>query len=79
MSPENRTAGIFDGAAFGRRAKAPAVFTVGYSDAAATPSSVCAAYNVYGGQYHLWSFPDHGHETAVFFSGEKLILEAAGK
>ena len=79
MSPENRTAGFFDGATFGRRAKAPAVFTVGYSDAAATPSSVCATYNVYGGKCHLWSFPDHGHETAVFFSGEKLILEAAGK
>lgn len=79
FSVENRNTGYFDGAAFGRRAKAPAVFTLGYSDSAATPSSVCAAYNSYGGAAQLWPFPDHGHETAVFYGGEKLILEAAGK
>ena len=79
LSPENRSAGLFAGASFGRRAKCKAVFTVGYSDRAATPSSVCAAYNSYGGECHLWPFPDLGHELAVFFSGEPLILEAAGK
>ena len=79
MSQENRNAFLFDGVAFGRRAKAPAVFTVGYSDAAAVPSSVFAAYHAYGGRSaDIWTFPDLGHELAVFWSGEKLILEAAG-
>lgn len=77
-SPENRAAALFDGVAFGRRAKAPAVFTVGYSDAAAVPSSVCSAYQVYGGRAELMTYPDLGHEQAVFWSSEKLILEAAG-
>lgn len=77
-SPENLAASLFDGASFGRRAKAPAVFTVGFSDPAAVPSSVCAACRVYGGPATLRTFPDHGHEAAVFWSGEKLILEAAG-
>lgn len=77
-SEENLAAALFDGIAFGRRAKAPAVFTVGYSDFAAVPSSVCAASQCYGGKATLWTFPDLGHERAVFWSGEKLILEAAG-
>ena len=77
-SPENLALALFDGIAFGRRAKAPAVFTVGYSDTAAFPSSVCAACHAYGGPSILWSFPDLGHEHAVFWSGEKIILDAAG-
>ena len=77
-SGENLAAALFDGVAFGRRAKAPAVFTVGYSDCAAVPSSVCAACRVYGGPAILRAFPDLGHEQAVFWSGEKIILEAAG-
>ena len=77
-SGENLAAALFDGIAFGRRAKASAVFTVGYSDFAAVPSSVCAACQSYGGESTLWTFPDLGHEQAVFWSGEKLILEAAG-
>ena len=77
-SRENLAAALFDGVAFGRRAKAPAVFTAGYSDAAAVPSSVCAACRVYGGPATFWAFPDLGHEQAIFWSGEKIILDAAG-
>lgn len=78
-SPENLAAALFDGIAFGRRAKAPAVFTVGFSDAAAVPSSVCAACQSYGGPAMLWTFPDLGHEQAVFWSGEHIIRETARK
>lgn len=77
-SPENQAAALFDGVAFARRAKAPAVFTVGYSDCAAVPSSVYAAHQAYSGPSDLWVFPDLGHQDAVFWRGEKQIMEAAG-
>ncbi len=79
-TPKTRAAQLFDGVAFARRCQAPAVFTVGYSDGAATPSSIYAAYRVYGGAVkNLWCFTDLGHEGAVFWSGEKNILEHAGR
>ena len=56
-SRENLVAALFDGIAFGRREKAPAVFTVGYSDEVAVPSSVCAVCQVYGEACNSPNFP----------------------
>ncbi len=71
----NRNALYCDGASFARRAKGQALFTVGFSDPAATPSSVYAAYNVYGGEKQIMDFPDLGHETDVFWTAEAEIVE----
>lgn len=71
----NRNALFCDGASFARRAKAQALFTVGFSDPAATPSSVYAAYNAYGGEKQIMDFPDLGHEGAVFWTAEAEIEE----
>ena len=50
VSPEaNRCAALFDGVSLARRSHAKAWFTVGFSDPAAVPSSVYAAFNAYGG------------------------------
>ncbi len=68
---------LFDGAAFARRGHAPAIFTVGYSDAAAPPASVYAAYNVYPAEKALVPFFDLGHNADVFWGGEDPILAHA--
>jgi|GEM_PF-6223074 len=46
-----------DGASFARHAGAQALFTVGFSDSAAVPSSVYAAYNAYAGEKQIVDFP----------------------
>ena len=71
----NRNALYCDGVAFARRAKAQALFTVGFSDQAAVPSSVYAAYNVYAGEKQIMDFPDLGHETSVFWTAEAEIVQ----
>lgn len=71
----NRNALYCDGATFGKRAKAQALFTVGFSDAAAVPSSVYAAYNAYAGEKQIMDFPDLGHEGAVFWTSEAEIVQ----
>ena len=43
------TLAYFDGAILGRRATAPALFSVGLMDTICPPSTVYAAYNWYGG------------------------------
>ena len=53
----------FDGALLGRRATAPALFSVGLLDPVCPPSTVFAAYNNYGGankDIRVW--PWHEHE-----------------
>lgn len=49
VEPAYRTLSYFDGVNFGRRAGAPALFSVGLMDAVCPPSTVFAAYNHYGG------------------------------
>lgn len=79
QTPEKAAAAqMFDGVAFARRARCEGIFTVGFSDAAAVPSSVYAAYNVYGGPKSIQDFPDLGHEKSVFWTGMKEILETVG-
>lgn len=71
----NRGALYCDGASFARRAKAQALFTVGFSDDAAVPSSVYAAFNAYAGQKQIMDFPDLGHESSVFWTSEAEIVQ----
>jgi len=70
-----RAACFCDGATFAARAKAEAVFTVGFSDSAAVPSSVYAAYNAYRGPKRMLEFHDLGHETSVFWTGGAEMFE----
>ena len=58
-----------------RRSHARAYFTVGFSDPAAVPSSVYAAFNAYGGEEkEIMDFPDCGHAGSVFWAGEAELL-----
>ncbi len=49
------TLSYFDGAILGRRATAPALFSVGLMDLTCPPSTVFAAYNWYGGPKEIRS------------------------
>lgn len=52
----------FDGAILGRRASAPALFSVGMHDPICPPSTVFAAYNNYGGadkDIRVWQWHEH--------------------
>ncbi len=69
------TAPFFDGVSFARRAVAAGYFTVAFSDVAAVPSSVYAAYNAYGGNKEIMDFVDCGHDGPVFWSAEAEIFE----
>ncbi|MBR0460256.1 MAG: acetylxylan esterase [Victivallales bacterium] len=78
-TPRTRILRLFDGTSFARHSVAPVVFTSGYSDGAAVPSSIYATYNAYAGkQKTFWAFPDLGHELAVFWSGATFIREHLG-
>lgn len=68
---------LCDGASFARHAVCEGIFTVGYSDPAATPSSVYAACHAFGGPKSILPFPDLGHELGVFWVGEAEILAHA--
>jgi cephalosporin-C deacetylase len=56
------TLSYVDGAILGRRATAPALFSVGLMDDACPPSTVFAAYNHYGGPKAIAEYPFNGHE-----------------
>jgi len=72
-----RVAPFFDGVAFSRRIACKTLFSVGFSDQAATPSSVYAAFNACGGNATMIDFPECGHAGAVFWMGESKILHYA--
>ena len=57
-----RTLAYFDVALLGRRATAPALFSVALMDAVCPPSTVYAAYNSYGGQKAILEYPYNDHE-----------------
>ena len=57
-----RTLSYFDGIHFAARAQAPALFSVGLMDSVCPPSTVYAAYNVYGGEREISVYPFNGHE-----------------
>ncbi len=68
------TLSYFDGAALGRRATAPARFSVGLMDPIVLPSTVFAAFNNYGGahkQIDVYEF--NGHEGG---GGHQFVRQA---
>ena len=62
-----RTLTYFDGAILGRRATAPALFSVGLMDRICPPSTVFAAYNHYGGPAEIREYPFNDHEGGEAF------------
>jgi cephalosporin-C deacetylase len=62
-----RTLSYFDVAVIGRRAKAPALFSVGLMDETCPPSTVYAAYNHYGGPKEIREYPFNDHEGGEGF------------
>ncbi|HEX7474059.1 MAG TPA: acetylxylan esterase [Candidatus Limnocylindrales bacterium] len=61
------TLAYFDSAILGRRATAPALFSVGLMDQIAPPSTVFAAYNWYGGPKEIREYPFNDHEGGEGF------------
>ncbi|MBP2706879.1 acetylxylan esterase [Microbispora sp. RL4-1S] len=57
------TLSYFDGAILGRRAVAPALFSVGLVDDITPPSTVFAAYNHYAADKSIEVYPFSGHEA----------------
>ncbi len=62
-----RTLSYFDVATLGRRAAAPALFSVGLMDEICPPSTVFAAYNAYGGPKEIREYPFNDHEGGQGF------------
>jgi cephalosporin-C deacetylase len=62
-----RTLSYFDAAILGRRATAPALFSVGLMDDTCPPSTVYAAYNAYGGQKEIREYAFNEHEGGQGF------------
>jgi len=61
------TLAYFDVAGLGRRATAPALFSVGLMDEICPPSTVYAAYNAYGGPKEIREYPFNDHEGGQGF------------
>jgi cephalosporin-C deacetylase len=62
-----RTLAYFDGVRLGRRATAPALFSVGLMDQICPPSTVYAAFNAYGGPKEIIEYPYNDHEGGQAF------------
>ena len=61
------TLAYFDAAVLGRRANAPALFSVGLMDETCPPSTVYAAFNHYGGPKEIREYPFNDHEGGEGF------------
>jgi cephalosporin-C deacetylase len=61
------TLAYFDVAILGRRASAPALFSVGLMDEITPPSTVYAAFNHYGGPKEIREYPFNAHEGGQGF------------
>jgi cephalosporin-C deacetylase len=61
------TLAYFDVAILGRRAMAPALFSVGLMDQVTPPSTVFAAFNWYGGTKEIREYPFNDHEGGQGF------------
>ncbi|MGZ8502486.1 MAG: acetylxylan esterase, partial [Candidatus Limnocylindrales bacterium] len=62
-----QTLAYFDGAILGRRASAPALFSVGLMDETCPPSTVYAAFNHYAGPKEIREYPFNDHEGGQGF------------
>jgi cephalosporin-C deacetylase len=61
------TLAYFDVAGLGRRASAPALFSVALMDTICPPSTVYAAFNAYGGPREIREYPFNDHEGGQGF------------
>ena len=61
------TLSYFDVATLGRRASAPALFSVGLMDEICPPSTIYAAFNAYGGPKEIREYPFNDHEGGQGF------------
>ncbi len=68
-----RTLSYIDTAVLGRRAVAPALFSVGLMDDITPPSTVYAAYHAYGGPKRIVEYPFNGHEGGQGFHEQAKI------
>ena len=68
-----RTLSYIDAAVLGRRAVAPALFSVGLMDDITPPSTVYAAYHAYGGPKKIIEYPFNGHEGGQGFHEQAKI------
>jgi cephalosporin-C deacetylase len=67
------TLAYFDAATLGREATAPALFSVAMRDQICPPSTVYAAYNLYGGDKEIIEYRFNDHEGGqVFHQAEQL-------
>jgi cephalosporin-C deacetylase len=57
-----RTLSYFDAAVLGKRATAPALFSVAHMDQTCPPSTVYAAFNAYGGPKEICDYEFNDHE-----------------
>lgn len=75
-----QTSRYFDAVNFATRAKAPAVFTVGFVDGVCPPSSVYAAYNAVPGAKQILHLPTTGHATTPESNNQirDIVLKHAG-
>ena len=74
-----RTLGYFDVAAVGRRAAAPALFSVALRDAVCPPSTVYAAYNNYAGPKEIREYAYNDHEGGEAFQQDEQLRWAAAR
>jgi cephalosporin-C deacetylase len=72
------TLAYFDVAILGRRATAPALFSVGLMDQICPPSTVYAAYNHYGGPKEIVEYPFNDHEGGQGFHDAVKLRWLAG-
>lgn len=63
----------FDGALLGRRASAPALFSVALMDETCPPSTVFAAYHSYAGPKQIEVYPFNGHEGGDAFQQRRQL------
>jgi cephalosporin-C deacetylase len=71
------TLSYFDGAVLGRRATAPALFSVALMDDICPPSTVYAAYHAYGGPKEIRVYPFNDHEGGEMFQEAAALHWAA--
>ena len=71
------TLSYFDAATLARRAKAPALFSVGLMDDICPPSTVFAAFNHYGGPKEMREYPFNDHEGGQGFHDVAKLRWAA--
>lgn len=67
VEPALTTLSYFDAATLGRKAKSPALFSVGLMDDICPPSTVYAAFNHYGGPKEMREYPFNDHEGGQGF------------